>query len=214
MKEQVKDMYEQITMPEETVKKIRLAMAEKQKPRNTIGRILGRAAAALAAMVVLVFAISPQARAAASELMRKVIVFEDTGITVYEETDGEGNVNRAVSVDTEAPAFAQVREGRLYFLANGENLDITDQIGEDKPYYYTYADDNGYIHYLAVGYSGSLENYGIYEFIREQKEGQQEWEGWSSGTGRNFLNPETGTRYPWVELVWEEMDVPWPMPGE
>lgn len=29
----------------------------------------------------------------------------------------------------------------------------------------------------------------------------------------NFLDPETEMCYPWVESVWEELDVPWPMPG-
>ena len=59
---------------------------------------------------------------------------------------------------------------------------------------------------MAVGYSGSIENFGIYEFIREEN-GE-----WVTGTGRNFLSMETETRYPWVELVWEEFDIPWPMP--
>ena len=65
---------------------------------------------------------------------------------------------------------------------------------------------------MAVGYSGSIENYGIYEFIREVTEGQADWEGWVTGTGRNDLDPETETRYPWVDIVWQELNIPWPMP--
>ena len=92
-------------------------------------------------------------------------------------------------------------------MANGEKIDITDRIGEDRPFYYTYTDDYGLTHYMAVGYSGKLENFGIYEFLKDEQEG------WVNGTGRNFLNPETEERYPWVDMVWEEFDVPWPMPG-
>ena len=99
--------------------------------------------------------------------------------------------------------------GRLYFLGNNEKIDITDEITEEQPYFYTYVDDYGLTHAMAVGYSGSIENYGIYEFIWEEAGGTRDW---VTGTGRNFLSPETETRYPWVDLVWEELDIPWPMP--
>ena len=67
---------------------------------------------------------------------------------------------------------------------------------------------------MVVGYSDSMENFGIYEFIREVQEGQQPWEGWSNGYGRNFLDPETEIRYPWVDIVWQQLEIPWPLPGE
>ena len=88
-------------------------------------------------------------------------------------------------------------------------IDITDEITEEKPYFYTYVDDYGLTHAMAVGYSGTLENYGIYEFIWEDVDGTRDW---VTGTGRNFLSSETETRYPWVDIVWAELDVPWPMP--
>ena len=94
-------------------------------------------------------------------------------------------------------------------MGNGEKIDITDMLSEEDPYIYTYVDDYGLTHAMAVGYSDSLENYGIYEFIWEETE---EGKDWVTGTGRNFLNPETETRYPWVDLIWEKLDVPWPMP--
>lgn len=213
MKEQVKDMFEQITMPEESVRKIRKAMAEgKQEPQRRRFAALRRAAA-IAAMLALVLVISPTARAAVNDLIVKYF-FPGSDITIYEGTDENGDALTVASVVTEAPAFARIVNDRLYFLGNGEKIDITDQITEEEPYYYTYQDDYGLTHYMAVGYSGSVENYGIYEFIREQKEGQEDWEGWVTGTGRNFLDPETEDCYPWVEAVWDKLDVPWPMPGE
>ena len=124
-------------------------------------------------------------------------------------TDEEGNVVGVAGVDTEAPPFARIVNGRLYFVGNGEKIDITDMLSEEDPYIYTYVDDYGLTHAMAVGYSDSLENYGIYEFIWEETE---EGKDWVTGTGRNFLNPETETRYPWVDLIWEKLDVPWPMP--
>lgn len=60
---------------------------------------------------------------------------------------------------------AVYREGRLYFTANGENVDITDKISNTKAFTYTYEDDRAITHYLLVG--GSRERYGYAEFMRE-----------------------------------------------
>ena len=206
MKKQVKEMFAQVTMPEETEKKIRSAMVTAgPAARKPVGRRLATAAAVL----LLVFFISPQARAAVEGWVVKYFV-PGSDLTVYEQTDASGNViGIAASVDTEAPPFARIVNGRLYFLGNNEKIDITDEITEEKPYFYTYVDDYGLTHAMAVGYSGTLENYGIYEFIWEDVDGTRDW---VTGTGRNFLSSETETCYPWVDIVWAELDVPWPMP--
>ena len=206
MKEQVKAMFEQVTMPKETAQKIRSAMDDagrrKQKP---VCRSLATATAVLALVLVL----SPQARGGVEGWVVKYF-FPESELTIYEQTDTGGNVvGIAGVVDTEAPPFARMVNGSLYFLGNNEKIDITDEITEEQPYFYTYVDDYGLTHAMAVGYSGSIENYGIYEFIWEEAGGTRDW---VTGTGRNFLSPETETRYPWVDLVWEELDIPWPMP--
>lgn len=208
MKEHVKDMFAQVTMPEESEKKIRQALEAKRKPRRSFMPNWARAAAAAAAMLALVLLISPTARAAVSEWV-KTYVFPDSGITVYQKRNDEGNLVEIVAVDTETAAFAHMENRRLYFTANGENLDITDQIAEDAPFYYTFVDDYELTHYMAVGYSGTLENFGIYNFVREELTGE-----WVTGSGRNFMDPETETRYPWVDIIWDHWDIPWPMPGE
>lgn len=210
MKEQVKDMFAEITMPEEIEEKIRVAMAQHRGKKNT-GKTIWKSLATAAAVLALVLVISPQARAVVEGWVLKYI-FPESGITVFEEKDANGNVTGIMAVDTEAPPFARVENGRIYYIRNGEEWDITEKIKEDAPFYDIYVDDYGLTHYRAVAYSGSLENYGIYEFFRMVEEGQGPREGWEGGTGRNFLDPETGTRYPWVDIIWEEWDVPWPMP--
>ena len=203
MKEQVQNMFGQITMPEKAEEKIRAAMAQnKGKTGNPVWKTLTTAAAVLA----LVLVISPQARAAVGGMVVKYF-WPGSDLTVYEETDEQGRHKTLVAVDTEAPAFARVVDSRLYFVGNDEKLDITDEITEDKPYYYTYVDDYGLTHYMAVAYAGSIENFGVYEFIRDERNGE-----WITGTGRNFMNPETESRYPWVDIIWAEWDIPWPMP--
>lgn len=199
---QVKDMFEQVTMPEEVQRKIRKSMEHPKKPAS----MLWKRAAAAAVMLLLVIFLSPTVRAVVNQWAVKYF-WPDSDITIYEMTDENGNTVGVAGVDTEAPAFARMVNGRLYFLGNGEKLDITDQISQEDPYFYTHVDDYGLTHYMAVGFSGSLENFGIYEFIRDEATGE-----WITGTGRNFLSSETETRYPWVDIVWEHYSIPWPMP--
>lgn len=206
MKEQVRDMFSEITMPEETEQKVLAAVSRRRKkPRTPFVRSI----ATLAAVLALVILVSPTARAAVENWVVKYF-FPGSDLTIYEQTDESGNVTGIVGVvDTEAPPFARMVNGRLYFLGNNEKIDITEEITEEKPYFYTYVDDYGLTHAMAVGYSGSIDNYGIYEFIWEDVDGQRDW---VTGSGRNFMNSETETRYPWVDIVWEELDIPWPMP--
>lgn len=206
MKEQVRNMFSEITMPEETERKILASMTRgRKKPQTPLVRSL----ATLAAVLALVVFLSPIARAAVENWVVKYF-FPGSDLTIYEQTDESGNVTGVVGVvDTEAPPFARLVNGRLYFLGNNEKIDITDEITEEKPYFYTYVDDYGLTHAMAVGYSGSIDNYGIYEFIWEEVDGRRDW---VTGSGRNFLSSETETRYPWVDIVWAELDVPWPMP--
>ena len=206
MKDQVKDMFAQVTMPDELERQIRSTIVQGGwRSRKPVWRRL----AAAAAVLVMVLCISPKVRAAANQWIVKYF-WSDSDITIYEETNEDGEVVATIaSVDTEAPPFARMINGRLYFLGNGEKIDITDQIAEDAPYYYSYEDEYGFTHEMAVGYSDSMENYGIYEFIWKEENGEKIW---TMGTGRNFLSNETGTRYPWVELVWTDLSIPWPMP--
>lgn len=205
MKVKVKDVFAGVTMPEETEQKIRRAMAEGKKNKRRHFRTIEKFAA-IAALLALVFVISPTARAAVNNLVIKYF-FPGSDITIYEETDANGDVMQITAVNTEAPSFARIVNARLYFVGNGEKIDITDQITVEEPYYYTYVDDYGLTHYMAVAYSGSIENFGIYEFIRDEEKGE-----WVTGTGRNFMNPETQSRYPWVDILWEEWNIPWPKP--
>lgn len=204
MKTEIVKAYDGVTMSADCEQKIRSAIKEKGKRKQETFRRLYPVAAAMA-VVVLMLSLSTEVRAAVSNMVVKYF-FPGSDITIYEEQDENGETVRITAVDTEAPAFARMINNRLYFVGNGEKIDITDEITEEKPFYYTYVDDYGLTHYMAVAYSGSIENFGIYEFIREA-DGD-----WIVGTGRNFMSIETETRYPWVEILWEEWDIPWPMP--
>lgn len=204
MKKKIADAFGAVRMPEDCEEEIRRAIREAWQTKEKPVRRRYPVAAALAA-VLLMLTMSTEVRAAVNDLVVKYF-FPGSDITVYEQIDENGEAVGITCVDTEAPGFARIVNDRLYFMGNGEKIDITDQITEEEPYFYTYVDDYGLTHYMAVAYSGSIENFGIYEFIREEAGD------WVTGTGRNFMDPETAARYPWVDTVWEKLDIPWPMP--
>lgn len=192
MKE-ITDLYDSIHMPAHLENKI---LNTAPAPRHTF-----RPAIAIAAMVLLLVGCSPQVQALVKT------TFPELGMTIYEQEPSKPGEARGtiVHVDTELPTFARVEMGRLIFTGNGEEMDITDQITEAEPFYYTYQQDQ-YEITMIVGYDGSIENFGTYAFIKEDG-------AWFTGDGRNFLEMETEQAYPWVAIVWDTMDIPWPMPG-
>ena len=194
------NFYDSVHMPKECEDRILNTISA---PRRKF-----RPAAAVAAVLalVLVLGMSPTVRAAVEDWI--TTRFPGLDLTIQQRTTEEGIEEMIVSIDTEVPTFAYAENGRLYFTGNGENLDITDEITEEKPYFYTCEDDRGYEIYFVVGYDGTIENFGTYEFIR--KDGQ-----WFTGSGRNFLSSQVeGQAYPWVKVVWDTLSIPWPMPGD
>lgn len=66
----------------------------------------------------------------------------------------------------EGPASpAEVRDGRLWFIADGQEIDITDLVDENTPYIYARTDvDSGERGYIIVG--GTPENFGFAEYTQ------------------------------------------------
>ena len=63
---------------------------------------------------------------------------------------------------------AELRDGRLIFLVNGEERDITGEVSETECFHYEYTDAEGSVHYWLVGLnSPELEGFGYAEFIRD-----------------------------------------------
>ncbi len=189
-------LYDSIHMPAHLENQI-LNAAPTRKPKF-------RPAIAVAAMVLLLVGCSPQVQ----ELVKTS--FPDLGLTIYEQEpskpgEARGNI---VHVNTELPTFARVEEGRLIFTGNGEEIDITDQITPEEPFFYTYEDEQGYEITLVVGYDDTIENFGTYTWI--EKDGKK-----YTDAGRNiFTEAEFGSPvYHWVEIMWDTLEIPWDMPA-
>lgn len=70
-------------------------------------------------------------------------------------------------VDTQAGPVspAEVRDGRLWFIADGQDIDITDLVDENTPYIYPRTDlSSGERGYIIVG--GTPENFGFAEYTQ------------------------------------------------
>ena len=118
--------------------------------------------------------------------------------------DEKGNNVSTASFDTSnATAPAEFREGRLWFTANGECVDITDQISEKKAYIYDYKDNQGIIHYLIVG--GQPETFGYAEFTYDETQNPG-WVGgyFQSGKVGEPIDPD------WLQNAKKELNIPWP----
>ena len=61
-------------------------------------------------------------------------------------------------------AIITLEEGRLWFVATGERIDVTDLVDEATPYVWTRWLEDGSLHYIIVG--GTPEDYGWAEGVK------------------------------------------------
>lgn len=208
MKQQVKNMFDQITMPAESARRIQCAMAAKAagQPAKTAHMArpsIIRAAACFTVILLAGTALNTQVRAAVNEFVKRY-VFNDGLVVIAQQEDGTSGVSYTSSIGL----YAEVREdGRLYCIANGEDTDITDLASMETPYIFTYTDADAVEHIVIVG--GTPENFGVTEFYRESGEEQ---EGWIGGFSENCQD-QTGAAWPWLAAAWSELSIPWPLPA-
>lgn len=118
----------------------------------------------------------------------------------------DGNTFSWVVVHTEDLTDpVRLEEGRMIFLVNGEELDITDQVSQTKSFRYEYTDEAGNTHLWLVGLnSEELANYGYAEYIKDMSGT------WTCGYSARVNIEEDGTASAqWLEIAKGELDIPW-----
>lgn len=119
-----------------------------------------------------------------------------------EITDHGNGVEIVVNTD-ELTEPVEIRNGRMYFIVNGENMDITDQVSQTKAFTYQYVDNQGITHDWVVGLnSENIENYGYAEYLKTDT-----WQGGYSA--RVNINADGTTDARWLESWKTENDCPW-----
>lgn len=77
---------------------------------------------------------------------------------------GYGEVQMSDGYDEDGqPLVISLEEGRLWFVARGQRVDITDRVDEKTPYVDTWRDEEGNLYYVMAG--GTPENYGWYQGV-------------------------------------------------
>ena len=206
MHNRVKEVYEQVRMPKKCSRRIEQAMQSKREGTlNTLPgyRRISRPAVALAAVLLLLLADGTVYAATGEGIIRRFASFANNAVFTQGK-DEEGNNISTTSYNTsDATAPAEYKEGQLWFTANGENIDITEQVSEDRAFTYKYTDGQGITHYLIVG--GAPETFGYAEFMREET-GTQEWISGYSSSGKvgESISPD------WLKNAKAELGIPWP----
>ena len=102
---------------------------------------------------------------------------------------GSGTITMSDGLDENGdPTIISLENGRLWFVADGQGVDVTSQVNENTPYVWTQWEKNGGLHYIIVG--GTPEDYGWFEGIELPGD---------SGGGSGMLHSREDI--PWEEFV-------------
>ena len=101
------------------------------------------------------------------------------------------------------PTIISLEDGRLWFVAGGQRVDVTDQVDEETPYVYTVTDEEDNLHYIIVG--GTPEDYGWFEGVTAP-----DGSGGGSGVPHSRTDLPTGTEDPvWLTAGKEQVQELW-----
>ena len=164
-----------------------------------------RRATAAALCLVLFMGTGAAVHAYGGQIVRQVFGWGNN-MKITDETDPDTGENRhEVTVMTESLTRPiETEGGKIYFVVNGEHIDITDRMSETEAYTYEYTDEDGLTHYWLVGVNDAEKGeYGFGEYIKDP---DGEWiGGYSAWTNLD----ENGNGPEWLESGKEKLDCPW-----
>lgn len=172
-----KQSMDQVKMSQECAKRIRKdfsccssrGTAEKINPNFKRPFRMNRAAIAITAFLICLLSITTVAYAATNgHIFDYVYSFFSGGGIRYEEYENGESASIVTSGD-ENFAPAVMENGRLYFVAAGNHVDITDQISEEEPFLFEITDDQGVIHKYIIGGLPQEEHFGYEEILFDEK---------------------------------------------
>ena len=209
MEKKFKEIYDQVRMSEECSQRIEQAMQNKAEGTSNSLMRCGwtrrpEFAVTFVLAVVVLFLLADRTVYAYTGwgIISRISSFAGNAVFTR-EIDEEGNhISTGTFNTSEDTAPAEFKEGRLWFTANGENIDITDQVSENKAYVYDYTDGQGITHYLIVG--GDPETFGYAEFMYDKTQ-PPGWIGgyFTAGKVGETINPN------WLEKAKKELNIPW-----
>lgn len=228
MDQKLTDAFNALHMDERCANQVENAMRRRIETQTNARPLWRRIAATAACLVLVAMFIAVPALAGTQNIYEKFLgeMISKSGITEIEEIKYLGSNSAFVkdkdghtaSFSVAGPAdWLTEQNGRLYFTANGEYIDITDKISYDEPFIYIYTDEEQIIHYIAVGGvydpDPAKTDHGWCEYFQNAP-GTEPFttllpDGWIGGGGQNEIDCDTETQYPWSVKALEVFDTPW-----
>lgn len=148
------------------IKDVRKSVEERvEMPRRHIRLKTALVAAAVAAAAVICAGVAIATNNNHVTLTIDMLTKKDVAVSFgYSDSDGSYRDTDYGDVD-EYISPLELREGRLWFVADGQDFDVTDMIDMETPYIYkTVNPDSGLADWIVVG--GTPQCYGFYEIMK------------------------------------------------
>ena len=168
----MKDTFDKVIMDESRQEEIRAGLMKKRKAKKTWLAPVAAVAAAIAIIMIVPGTREIIVKAAETIYSTFTSNFNNLNVSI-EETSFTGRdgsqlhrVSATYTFDNVEP-WAQVKDGRLYFVLDGKWEDITDKCSASEIFRYEKVDENGYKITLFVG--GTPDDYGWGQIVRNPK---------------------------------------------
>ena len=165
----MKDTFDKVIMDKSRQEEIRAGLMGKRKAKKIWLAPVAAAIAAIAIIMIIPGTREIVVKAAETIYSTFSSNYNNLNVAVEETslTGTDGSQIRRVSITysfTDTEPWAQVKDGRLYFVLNGEWEDITDKCSASEVFRYEKVDENGYKITLYVG--GTPDDYGWGQLVR------------------------------------------------
>ncbi len=164
----MKDTFDKVVMDETRQEEIRAGLMVKKRAKKTWIAPVAAVAAAIAVIMLVPGTRSAVVKAAETLYATFTSKFNNLTVSVDETSFSENGVQvHKISAQYDFSNYepwAQVKDGRLYFVLNGKWTDITDKCSAKEAFYFEQTEKNGYKTILFVG--GTPDDYGWGQIIR------------------------------------------------
>ncbi len=198
--------FDQVRMPKDRAQQLRTELASRCSHDEMEARTMNnskkirRPALALVAVFVIA-AMSLTAFAYGGAIAERVYTLMTGGTVEHGVTEDGVSYASGSTAPDEVTAPVELRDdGRLYFVANGEDIDITDQCSYETPYIYECTGPDGLRHAFIVG--GDLDAIGWAEFMWNE-------DGMPEAGSAAFGTPGGTEDAPWLDEGKDELNLPW-----
>ncbi len=165
----MKDTFDKVVMNEERQQEIRAGLMGKKRAKKTWIAPVVAVAAAIAVIMIVPYTREIVVNAAETLYAAFTASFNNLTVSVEETSfSGEGGaqiyrISTQYDFSNYEP-WAQVKDGRLFFVLDGKWTDITDKCSATEAFLYEQDGENGYKTILFVG--GTPDDYGWGQIIR------------------------------------------------